>query len=218
MEPWIQAEYTVVDDAKMLWELLASAYRSKLKFNIFEIREDIWSIQLQDCRDVDNYASQIDQKVKDYNLCAGPTTTDPGTNTHSAKTIAKMSEQEHIFYLFRRIPMNDEWKVFLELMMEKIATLTATPDEIVTKLVENEAAIKREKGLAPEALHFAKKDGGNGGKACKAGRSPRRDKRDDKTDNKGDNDRKENEFRKCFHCHRRGHTTEYPPNTKTVKG
>jgi len=92
--------------------------------------------------------------------------------------------------------------------MDKDATMTSTPDEIVTKLVEKEAAIKRENGLAPEALLFAKKGGkgGNGGKAGKGGRSPKRDKRDDKRDNK--DDRKEKDLRKCFHCHRRGHITE----------
>ena len=202
MEPRIQAEYTVVDDAKTLWEKLASAYKSKVKLNIFEIREDLWSIKLQDCGDVDNYASRIDRKVKDYNLCAGPTTTDTDADAN-AKTIAKMSEQEHIFYLLRGIPRNDEWKVFLELMMDKNATMTATPDEIVTKLVEKEAAIKREKGLAPEALLFAKK-GGRGNIVGKVGKSPKRNKRDDmrddKRDNKGDNDRKEKDFRKCDHC------------------
>jgi len=46
MEPRIQAEYTVVEDAKTLWEKLASAYKSKLKLNIFEIREDLCSITL----------------------------------------------------------------------------------------------------------------------------------------------------------------------------
>jgi len=92
--------------------------------------------------------------------------------------------------------------------MDKNATMTATPDEIVTKLVEKDAAIKRENGLAPEALPFAKKGGkggGNGGKAGKGRKSPRRDKRD----NQGDNDRKEKDIRKCFHCQRRGHTTEH---------
>jgi len=47
-----------------------------------------------------------------------------------------MSEQEHIIYLLCGIPENDEWKVFMEFMMDKHATMTATPDEIVTKLVE----------------------------------------------------------------------------------
>jgi len=206
MEPRTQAEYTVVEDAKTLWEKLASAYKSKLKLNIVEIREDLWSIKLQDCGDVDNYAWQIDRKVKDYNLCAGPSTTDTdATDTYSAKTIAKMSEKEHIFYLLPGIPRNDKWKVFLELMMDKNATMTATPDEIFTKLVEKEAAIKSENGLAPEALLFAKQGGKgcNSGKAGKGGRSPRRDKRDDKRDGKRDNKGdKEKDFRKCFHCHR----------------
>jgi len=74
----------------------------------------------------------------------------------TAKTIAKMSEQEHIFYLLHGIPRNNEWKVFLELMKDKNAMMTTMPDEIVTKLVDKEAAIKRENGLAPEALLFAK--------------------------------------------------------------
>jgi len=65
MEPKIHAEYTVVKDAKTLWEKLASAYKSKLKHNIFEITEDLWSINLQDCEDVNHYASQINRKVKD---------------------------------------------------------------------------------------------------------------------------------------------------------
>jgi hypothetical protein len=81
MELRIQAEYTVVEDAKTLWEKLASAYKSKMKLNIFEIREDLWSIKLQDCGHVDNYASRIDQKVKDYTLCAGPSNTDTDADT-----------------------------------------------------------------------------------------------------------------------------------------
>jgi hypothetical protein len=97
-----------------------------------------------------------------------------------------MSEQEHIIYLLRGMPRNDELKVFLGLIMDKNATMTATPDEIVTTLVEKDSAIKRANGPAPEALIFAKTGGGNGGKAGKGGRSPRRDKRD----NQGDNDRK----------------------------
>jgi len=145
MEQRIQAEYMVVDDAKTLWENLASANQSKLKLNIFGIREDLWSIKLQGCGDIDNYTSRIDRKVKDYNLCAGPSTTDTdATYIDSAKTIAKISEREHIFYLRCGIPRNDEWKVFLELMIDKNATMTATPDEIVTKLIAKEAAIKRE--------------------------------------------------------------------------
>jgi hypothetical protein len=45
MELWIHADYPVVYDAKTLWEKLASAYNSKLKLNIFKIREDLSSIK-----------------------------------------------------------------------------------------------------------------------------------------------------------------------------
>jgi len=89
--------------------------------------------------------------------------------------------------------------------MHKNATITATPDEIVTKLVEKEAAIKRENGLAPEALLFAKKGGkggGNGSKAGKGGKSPTRDKRDSQ------DDREEKDLRMSFHRQRRWHVTE----------
>jgi hypothetical protein len=207
MEPRIQASYMVVDDAKTLWEKIASASKSKLKLNVIQIREDHRCIKLLDCGDVDNYASRIDRKVKHYTLCTGPktTNTDATDTDASAKTSTKMSEQEHIFYLLRGVPRDDELKVFLVLMMDKNPTMTTTPNEIVTRLVEKEAAIKRENALSSEALLFAKeggKGGGNGGKAGKAGRSPKRDQRDNKED------RKEKDFRKCFHCQRRGHTTE----------
>jgi len=184
MEMRIQAEYTVIKDVKTLWDKPASAYKSKLKLKIFEIREELWIIKLQNCRDVDNYVSRIDQKVKDYNLCAGPMTTDTDANANGM-TIAKISEQQHIFYLLHGIPRNDKLKVSLERMIDKNATITATPDEIVTKLVKKEAVIRKVNALAPEALLFAKKggkggNGGNGGKAGKGSKSPKRDKRDDK--------------------------------------
>jgi hypothetical protein len=111
---------------------------------------------------------QIDLRVKDYNLSTGPTTndTDAADTNVNAKTIPKLSEQEHILYLLRGIPSNDEWKVFLELMLNKNTMMTTTPDEIVTKLIEKEAAIKKQNGLTPEALLFAK-NGGKGGASAK---------------------------------------------------
>jgi hypothetical protein len=75
----------------------------KLKLNIFEIRDDLWSVKLEDCGDVNNYASRIDWNVKDYNLCPQQATTNTDADTNSAKTIAKMSEQVHILYLLRGI-------------------------------------------------------------------------------------------------------------------
>jgi len=87
--------------------------------------------------------------------------------------------------------------------MDKSATITSIPDEIITMFVVKEAAIKSENALPSEALLFAKKRC-KAGKAGKGGKSPRRDKRD----NNGDNDRKEEDLRKCFHSQWRGHITE----------
>ena len=69
VEPRLQALYLEITEARTLWEKLATVYKSKLKFNVFEIRQELVGIRLEDCYDVDTYASQIDQKVKDYNFC-----------------------------------------------------------------------------------------------------------------------------------------------------
>jgi hypothetical protein len=108
-----------------------------------------------------------------------------------------------IFYRLGGIPRNDKWNIFLELKMDKLATMIATPDDIVTKLIEKEAAFMTENGFAPEALPCAMKGGkgGNGSKAAKGSSSPKKDKRDNK------NDRKEKDFRKCFYSQRQWHTT-----------
>jgi hypothetical protein len=117
-----------------------------------------------------------------------------------------MSEQKHIFFLLQGIPRNDQWKVFRELMLDKNATMTATLDEIITKLIEIEATIKRENGLAPAALLFAKKganggNGGNGGIAGKGRNIPRRVKKDHK------DRRKEKDLRRSLHCQKQGNIT-----------
>jgi len=64
MEPTIEVEYTVVNDGKVHWTMLASDCKGKLKLIIFEIREDIWCIKLHDSGDVDNYTTQINRKLK----------------------------------------------------------------------------------------------------------------------------------------------------------
>jgi hypothetical protein len=63
-----------------------------------------------------------------------------------------MSEEEDIFNLFHRCRKNDEWKAFLELMMDKNTTITTIPNVIVTNPIQKEPIIRSEHGLAPEAL------------------------------------------------------------------
>jgi len=151
---------------------------------------------------------RINRTQKDYNLCSGPSTTDTDvTVSDTANTIAKMSEQERIFYLLRWIAWNDKWKVFLELIMNKTPQCPPPPEDIMSKLVEMEAAVKRVNELAPDALLFAKKggkggSGGNGGRGGKGDKSPKRDKRYNK------DDRKEEDLGKCFHCQQQRYITE----------
>jgi hypothetical protein len=179
---------------------------SKWKLNIFVFTEDLWSIKQQDYGYINNYTLPIDRKVRDYTLCADKATTDAdATDTDSGKAIAKMSEQEHIFYFLCGIPSNDKWTVFLELMMDRDATITATTNVSVAKLVNLDVSTERVNGIAPEAVFFPKlggEGGGTGGKAGKDGKSPMRVKRDH-TDNW-----KEKDLRKCTHWQEPGHITE----------
>ena len=138
MEPRLQNEYMVVKDAKELWEKLAAAYKTKLQLNIFDIREDLFGLRLEDCENVDSYVSKIGEKVSAYNLYADAA----GTRDDDSDTIPKMSKQEHVFYLLRGVPRNDDWRAFLEILRNK-SDLHAKPEEVVTMLVAQEAAILR---------------------------------------------------------------------------
>jgi hypothetical protein len=159
MDPRIQGAYRVVNDMKMLLETVASAYKSMLNLEIFEIIEGCWRIKHQDCGDVENNASQVTEQVNDYNCWAVPSTADTdGTDTDSAKTITQMSNAEHIFPLFHGIPRSNNWIVHLDVMMDTNATTTAMPDDLDTKDIEQYAAFSRENGLAPAAQLVGKKE------------------------------------------------------------
>jgi len=159
-------------------------------FNVFQIWEELSGIRLEDYDDVETYAFRIDQKVKDYNLCSEPSSSDATT------TLAKMTDEVHVFYLLGRIPGNDDWQFLLELMMDKNAMEILTPDEIVIKLVEKEATIKRETWLGLEALLFAK--GNAKGQAKGKSRKSRNGHESDE-----DQDRKGKPT--CFYCHMEGY-------------
>jgi len=123
-----------------------------------------------------------------------------------------MTDKEHLFYLLRGIPRNDDWQFFLELMMDKNSTATLTPDEIVIKLVEKEATIKRENGLGQEALLFAKGNGKGNAKGNAKGKGKgRKSGRGDQID-EDQGDRKSQPM--CFYCHKEGHKGRNCPSMK----
>ena len=134
--------------------------------------------------------------MKDYNLCSEGSTLD-------AKSLVKMNDEEHVFHPLRRIPRNDDWQFFLQLMMDKNATATLTPSEIVFKLVEKKATIKHETGLGQETLLFAKGNAqGNGKGKCKGKGKRRKSWKRDKSD-EDQGDRKSQTT--CVNCHQEGH-------------
>ena len=194
MEPRLQSEYVDIRDAKELWETLASSYRKKLELNVFDIREDLYNMKLEGSGSIDSYAFAVNQKVIDYNLCAAPGAKrpEPGlaqepVSTALVDAIPKMSQQEHVFFLLCGLPRNEDWKVFIEIMRDKDGTISMKPEDVVTKLLAQEAAIKRDKGLAPETLLFAKKSSTHGD-----GQESRRAWRD----------------KICFYCQKKGHVMD----------
>jgi hypothetical protein len=99
-ELMIHREYKVFKNAKMLWEMLASAYKSQLKLNIFQISEDLCSIKLQAMGDVNNYSLWLNPNVRGYKRYPWTFTTDTDAEQDTVKTIMRMSEQEHRFTSF----------------------------------------------------------------------------------------------------------------------
>lgn len=174
MEQRIEAEYSAIDFAMMFWEKFTSAYQSKYKLNISEIWENLWSNKLQDNREVDNYALQINQMINYYNPCIGPSTTDTDADCNSGKTITKLSEEEHSFSHLCKIPWKDEWKVLVELINDKNVMMTTIRNEIISILIEVKAVIKTENWFGPDAMLFAK----NGGEGCDGRTSSKGSQRD----------------------------------------
>jgi hypothetical protein len=64
------------------------------------------------------YQSKIQQYVNDVNLCVESST---GT----------MRKSEHHYHLMQGMPKDDDWRVFTQLIYDKIHTLADIPEEIV---------------------------------------------------------------------------------------
>jgi hypothetical protein len=123
-----QQQYVVQKDAKALWDQLKEDYKSKVKLNVWALRDEMSAVKLSNCENVQEYASKIQGHVNDFNLCAGSST---GSGT--------MPKSEHSYYLMQGVPKNDDWRFFTQLMYDKIDTLADNPEEIVTKMKAHEA-------------------------------------------------------------------------------
>lgn len=153
-------------------------------------------LKLEDCRGVDSYVSKIDEKVSAYNLCADSTAT--GGDVSGA--IPKKSRQEHVFYLLRGVPRKDDWNGFLEILGSK-PDRHVKPDEVVTQLMVQEAAIEREMGMSTERQLFAKSGRESQARKHQKGRGKEKDTESDSDSSHEKRARRPEDSREYYECH-----------------
>jgi len=70
MERSLQQQYGVQQDAKALWDQLKEDFKSKVKLIEWALQDEMSSVRLGDCENVQNYASKIQGYMNNFNLCA----------------------------------------------------------------------------------------------------------------------------------------------------
>jgi hypothetical protein len=74
MERSLQQQYGVQKDTTAMWDPLKEDYKSKVKLNIWAVRDEMSVVRLSDCENVQEYALKIQSNVNDFNLCANTDT------------------------------------------------------------------------------------------------------------------------------------------------
>jgi transcription initiation factor IIF auxiliary subunit len=110
---------------KALWYQLKEDYKSKVKLNVWALRNEMSVVKLSICENVQEYTSKIQSYVNDFNLCA---------ETNRSTGHGTMLKSEHTYYDMKGKPKDDDWMFFTQLMYDKIDSLADKPEEIVTKM------------------------------------------------------------------------------------
>jgi len=215
MERSLQQQYGVQKDAKTLWDQLKEDYKSKVKLNVWALRDEMSAVRLSDCENVQEYAWKIQSYVNDFNLRAD---TDSSSSTGSGT----MLKSEHTYYLMKGVPKDDDWRFFTQLMYDKIDTLADKPEEIVTKMKADEARHQQEVNLESiELLALAKTWTNSEKRSSKHSRKSRKS-RDSGSESESSNSDDEKKHRRrhtqeCYKCHKVGHIARYCPSTAPVE-
>jgi hypothetical protein len=133
MEMSLQHQYGVLKDAKALWDQLKEEYKSKVKLNVWALRDKLSAVKLSNCENVQEYATKIQGHVNDFNLWADSTT---GSGS--------MPNSEHSYYLMQSIRKDDDWEFFTQVMYDKFDTMADKPEEIVTKMKAHKARLQKD--------------------------------------------------------------------------
>jgi len=208
MERSLQRQYGIQKDAKALWDQLKEDYISKVKLNVWALRDEMSAVRLSDCKNVQEYASKIQGYVNDVNLCAESST-------------GMMPKSEHSYYLMQGIPKDDDWRCFTQLMYDKIDTLADKPEEIVTKMRTHKARLRQEHDSEVAAM-FSKLRTKSEQRNSKHSRKSRKS-RDSGSESDGSSSQNEKhasrrrDTQECYRCRKVGHIARYCPSTAPVE-
>jgi len=214
MERSLQQQYGIQKDAKALWDQLDKDYKSKVKLNVWALRDEMSAVKLNDCENVQEYASKIQSYVNDFNFCAD-------TDSTSSTGSGTMLRSEHTYYLMKGVPKDDDWRFFTQLMYDKIDTLADKPEAIVTKMKAHEARHQQEVDLESiELLALAKTQTKSEERSSNHSRKSRKSSGSG-SESDGSSSESEKHHRRrtqeCYRCHQVEHIARYCPSTAQVE-
>jgi len=111
----LPAMYLEIRTVQILWVKLVTAYKSKLKWYIFQLEKELLGVRLENRDDIDTYSLWIHQMVQDYTLSREPST----SLTDLTRNLVKMTNNEHMLYLRHSVSRNEDWVFFLELIIDQ---------------------------------------------------------------------------------------------------
>jgi len=196
MERSLQQEYGVQKDAKALWDQLTEDYKSKVKLNVWALREEMSAVKLSNCENVQEYASKIQGHVNDFNHCADSST---GSGT--------MPKSEHSYYLMQGIPKDKDWRFFTQLMYDKIDTLADKPEEIVMKMKAHEARLQKDDDSGVAAMFSKLRTESEKWNSKHSRKSGSGSESDGSSSESGKH--RHRHTQECYRCHEVGHIVRY---------